>query len=57
MQGVFSMCRYHQLWGGIAAAFGAGILLGTWLEGGFLCTVFGIGLILAGAYLFKKPMA
>ena len=57
MQGVFSMCRYHQLWGGIAAAFGAGILLGAWLEGGFLCTVFGIGLILAGAYLFKKPMA
>ncbi len=48
------MCRYKQLWGFASAAFGIGILVGSWLEGGFLCICFGIGLIIAGAALVKK---
>ncbi len=48
------MCRYKQLWGFAAGAFGFGILIGTWLEGGFLCCCFGVGLIIAGIALVKK---
>lgn len=48
------MCRYKQLWGFVAGAFGLGILTGVWLEGGFLCICFGIGLIIAGIAMIKK---
>ena len=47
------MCRYHQLWGSALIAFGGGILLGAWLEGGFLCNCLGIGLMLLGFYFFR----
>lgn len=48
------MCRYRQLWGFAAAAFGLGILVGAWLEGGFLCTCFGVALIIVGIGFIKK---
>lgn len=48
------MCRYKQLWGFAVAAFGLGLLTGAWLDGGFLCSCFGIGLIVAGVALGKK---
>lgn len=48
------MCRYHQLWGGVLAAFGFGVLVGAWLEGGFLCSCFALGLIAAGIFLLRK---
>lgn len=48
------MCRYNQLWGGILIAFGIGVLVGTWLEGGFLCNCFGIGLAITGFVVTRK---
>lgn len=48
------MCRYKQLWGFAVAAFGLGLLTGAWLDGGFLCSCLGIGLIVAGVALVKK---
>ena len=48
------MCRYKQLWGFAIGAFGLGILTGAWLEGGFLCSCFGVGLIIAGITLVRK---
>jgi hypothetical protein len=47
------MCRYNQLWGLVLLAFGLGILLGAWMEGGFLCYCFGFGLGVAGFLVFK----
>lgn len=51
--GVF-MCRYNQLWGCVLIALGFGILLGTWLEGGFLCHCLGIGGWILGLIVMKK---
>ena len=48
VQGVFFMCRYHQLWGGLLLAFGLGVLIGMWIEGGFVAHCFGFGLIFIG---------
>ena len=48
------MCRYNQLWGCVMMAFGLGILIGTWLEGGFLCHCFGFGVIVVGVGVMKK---
>ncbi len=48
------MCRFHQLWGCVLIAFGLGILFGAWLEGGFLCTCFGLGLGCSGLMLLRK---
>lgn len=48
------MCRYHQLWGCCLIAFGAGILLGAWLEGEFLRNCLGICLTAAGIMLIRR---
>jgi len=48
------MCRYKQLWGLVSIAFGLGLLIGMWLEGGFIAHCFGFGLILLGCGLFRK---
>lgn len=42
------MCRRNQLIGSIAAAFGVGLLIGMWIEGGFLCHCLGFALFLFG---------
>ncbi len=46
------MCRKSMLWGCVLAAFGIGLLIGSWVEGGFLfhCLAFaavfiGIGML------------
>ncbi len=48
------MCRHNQLWGAALVAFGLGILLGTWLEGGFLCNCFAIGIGILGLCVLRK---
>ena len=48
------MCRHNHLWGSVLLAFGAGILIGSWLEGGFLCNCFAIGLMLIGIAVTRK---
>lgn len=48
------MCRYHQLWGCIVMAFGIGVLIGLWIEGGFLAHCFGFSLIIVGVAVAKK---
>ncbi len=42
------MCRHNQLWGCALLALGAGILIGLWLESGFLAHCLGFGLLLIG---------
>ena len=48
------MCRVNQLWCYICIAFGVGLLVGLWLEGGFFAHCFGIGMILLGPCLMRK---
>ena len=48
------MCRQNQLIGYILAAFGAGVLVGTWISGNFLCHCLGIGAFLGGISLICK---
>ena len=48
------MCRYSQLWGCVLIAFGVGVLLGAWLEGGFLCNCFGIGIAVLGVWVMRR---
>ena len=48
------MCRKNQLWGWILVAFGLGVLVGIWLDGGFLCHCFCIGVIIIGGGVMKK---
>jgi len=48
------VCRHNQLWGSILGAFGIGLLLGTWLDGGFWSLILGLGLIFIGFCVAKK---
>lgn len=48
------MCRQNQLWGFIMMAFGLGLLIGLWLEGGFFCGCIGFGLMILGACVLRK---
>lgn len=48
------MCRQNQLWGCMLIAFGVGILIGLWLEGGFLCGCLGLGLLVLGLCVARK---
>ncbi len=48
------MCRHNQLWGCVLLAFGAGVLVGLWLEGGFLAHCFGFGLICLGCGMVRR---
>jgi len=54
LQGVFFMCRQNVLWGCIQAAFGLGLLIGLWIEAGFLAHCFGFGFIIFGCWMLKK---
>ena len=48
------MCRYHQLWGGILIAFGAGVLAGLCLETGFLWHCFAVAMMVFGLVVIRK---
>ena len=48
------MCRHNQLWGCILWAFGLGVLIGVWIEGGFFAHCFGIGMIVLGCFMFRN---
>lgn len=48
------MCRQNQLWGCVLLAFGIGVLIGLWIESGFLAHCFGFGLIILGCGVAKK---
>lgn len=48
------MYRPNCLWGWILIAFGAGVLIGLWIEGGFLAHCFAIAVILCGCGVWKK---
>ena len=58
VQGVFFMCRRNQLLGCALLAFGFGLLVGTWLESGLFCCLFGldpcadlvVGILSSGEY-------
>lgn len=48
------MCRFNQLWGFSLMAFGLGVWVGLWLEGGIFCTGFGLLMILIGAGMCRS---
>ncbi len=48
------MCRRNRLWGCVFIALGVGTMIGTWLEGGFLCSCFCIGLMLLGICTIRR---
>ena len=48
------MCRQNQMWGAAVLAFGLGVLIGTWLESGFFCHIFGFGLIFLGTGVMRR---
>ena len=48
------MCRQNQLWGIALLAFGGGILLGTWLEGGFFTLCFALGMCVVGFGFLRR---
>lgn len=48
------MCRFHQLWGSAMIAFGLGVWVGLWLEGGFLCIGFGLLMVLLGCVMIRS---
>ena len=48
------MCRNNQFWGGVIAAFGLGVLIGLWIESGFLAHCFGLALIICGFCVGRK---
>ena len=48
------MCRRNQLWGCMLLAFGVGLLIGLWIECGFLAHCFGFALIVLGIGVAKK---
>ena len=48
------MCRYNQLWGSVLLAFGLGVLVGLWVDGGFFAHCFGGAIILIGCGVITK---
>ena len=42
------MCRKGKVWGCALAAFGIGMLIGGWVESGFLFHCLGFGLVIVG---------
>ena len=48
------MCRHHQLWGMVLMAFGAGVLVGTWISAGFFCHFVGVVALIGGYCLLRK---
>lgn len=51
------MCRRYLLWSAAMAAFGFGLLVGMWIEGGFLAHCCGMALLVLGVgTLLKKQV-
>jgi hypothetical protein len=48
------MCRRNQLWGCVLLAFGFGVLVGTWLESGLFCHLFGLLAIFSGFAICRR---
>lgn len=48
------MCRQFELWGWILIALGIGLLLGTFLESGFVQLCIAIGAIAAGIMVMQR---
>lgn len=48
------MCRRNHLCGCALVTFGLGLLIGTWLESGFVCFFIGLGIISLGFWCMKK---
>jgi len=48
------MCRQNQLWGCVLMAFGLGVLIGSWIDGGFLPGCFSFGIIVLGAGVMRR---
>jgi len=48
------MCRRNQLLGCTIIALGIGVLIGTWLESGFFCHLFGFCAIGIGLVVCKR---
>lgn len=48
------MCRQNQMWGCALMAFGLGVIVGMLLDGGFLCCIFGIGMIILGFCVIQR---
>lgn len=48
------MCRQNVMWGAVVAAFGFGVLVGTWLQSGFMCHLMGMGLIFLGFCVLRR---
>lgn len=48
------MCRLNQVWGIGLMAFGAGVLVGTWVSAVLFCHFFGIVLLVGGFCLWRK---
>jgi len=49
------MLRRSCVWGYLFAAFGFGLLIGMWIEGGFLAHCFGFGMLFYGvSHLCRK---
>lgn len=54
VQGVFFMCRQFELWGWILISLGIGLLLGTFLESGFVQLCIAVGAIAAGIMVMQR---
>lgn len=48
------MCRQNQLWGCVLLAFGLGVLIGLWIESGFLAHCFGFAVIFVGCGVIRR---
>ena len=48
------MCRRNHLIGFVSVAFGLGVLIGTWIESGFLSGCLGLGLVCVGFVFVRK---
>lgn len=48
------MCTRKKLLGCVLTAFGTGILVGLWLEGGFFCTCIGAVLVILGLGVIRR---
>ncbi len=48
------MCRHNQLLGCILLAFGLGVLIGIWINGGFFAHCFGVGMMVLGWFVIRR---
>ena len=48
------MCRQNELWAWAAIAFGMGVLLGVWIESGFVRCCIGCVAVALGIMVMQK---